>query len=196
MIVTRQCFGSCIHTALRNVVIQFWLSLSALTTSVWYCVSLEVNIPSKDFYKDKWTKFIIPTYNCHNYLGTEDMPSYAKQSFGGHALKKCHKIFSDIEWFSECTWESDKRWCSFRHNATSTRPTTYTERELFTYGRRIPVVTKPVYVPSDRARIITKLYEELINISTDPALKDTRTYTNVPLIKLWAGLKIFHTFRV
>jgi hypothetical protein len=48
--------------------------------------------------------------------------------------------------------------------------------------------TEPVYVPSHRAKIIKKQYEELRGTSTDTALEGT--HTDVLLISLHARLKV------
>lgn len=153
MVVTVPNFDSCVHTALRKV-IQSWPSLCRLVTSCDRACA-EVNTPSRHFYKDKWTKFIIPVYDHHNYLGTWKDAFLCKTEFWRSCIEKSDKHLHDIEWFSECTWESGKRWCSFRQNATFRRPTRYTERDVFTYVRFL-VVTKSVYVPPQGARLINK----------------------------------------
>jgi hypothetical protein len=65
-------------------------------------------------------------------------------------------MFSDIGWFFEWTCESDKWWCSFRHNTAFMRFTSYNGIVFSMCGWRFSLVMEPVYDPSHRAKIINK----------------------------------------
>jgi hypothetical protein len=133
-VITRQNFGSSIHTALKNFDIQYWPYLAAFVTSVWQRVALKVSIPSRKFYNDKLAKFIIPIYDYHNYQDT--CKSWV------HLIQ--NRILEEMRWKKLLTvlrhwmilWMNlrVRCWCSFRHNGTFTRPTRYSETVYSTYG--------------------------------------------------------------
>jgi hypothetical protein len=50
------------------------------------------------------------------------------------------------------------------NNGTITRPTNDSESVVFTCGKRFLVATKPIYIPSHRARLIKKQQEDATDI--------------------------------
>jgi hypothetical protein len=87
--LSRDSFGLCTGTKLRNSAIQCWSSLPAFITSVWHSVAPEVSTSSRHFYKDKLNlTFQSTTITITQHVNKNWSPSYAKYSFGGHAMKK------------------------------------------------------------------------------------------------------------